>query len=184
MSSSTEVEEEFQSYLLVLHYTWLKSISRKFCWVFFPRINLSVLLCGCACLSFSDPFVYGYDVMMISVFRSYITIEILTWYQSHPERSLCAIETLLQLQLLEIRVSCLKTLEGKIQLFWNFFYNQSFGKDRGLKFNKTKMYYVYEFQTHIHYTLGDMVPPKKVSCLFRNSGLKKVNEGESLYLGI
>ena len=42
-------------------------------------INLCVLLCGCASLSFSDPFVYGYDVMMINVFRYCMTIEILTY---------------------------------------------------------------------------------------------------------
>ena len=81
----------------------------------FPKINLCVLLCGCACLSFSDPFVYGYDVMMLNVFTYCITNEILTWHQSHPEISLCVAETLLQLQLqlLKIRVSCLKTLEDK-----------------------------------------------------------------------
>ena len=77
-------------------------------------INLCVLLCGYACFSFSGPFAYGYDVMMIHDFRYCITIEILTWYQSHPERSLCVAERLLQRQLQEIRVSCLKTLEGKI----------------------------------------------------------------------
>ena len=76
-------------------------------------LNLCVLLCGCDCLSFSDPFAYGYDVMMLNVIRSCITIKNLTWYQSYPERSLCAAETLLQLQLLKIRVSCLKTLEDK-----------------------------------------------------------------------
>ena len=44
----------------------------------FPRINLCVLLCGCACLSFSDPLAYGYDVMMLKVLRSCITIKSLT----------------------------------------------------------------------------------------------------------
>ena len=44
----------------------------------FPRINLYVLLCGCACLSFSDPFIYGYDVMMLNVLRYCTTIEKLT----------------------------------------------------------------------------------------------------------
>ena len=76
-------------------------------------MNLYVLFCGCACLSFNDHFVYGYDVMMLNVFRSCITIKILTWYQIHPEIIHCVAE-LLQLQILEIRVSCLKTLEGKI----------------------------------------------------------------------
>ena len=77
----------------------------------FPRINLCVLLCGCACLSFSDPFAYGYVVMMLNVIRYDITIKNLTWYQIHPEIILCAAETVLQLQLLNIRVSCLKTLK-------------------------------------------------------------------------
>ena len=74
-------------------------------------INLCVLLCGCACLSFSDIFGYGYAVMMLNVIRSEITSKNLTWYQSHPERSHCAAETVLHLQLLKIRVSCLKTLK-------------------------------------------------------------------------
>ena len=68
-------------------------------------------LCGCACLSFSDLLAYGYAAMMLNVLRSYITIKNLTWYQSHPERSHCAAKTVLQLQLLKIRVSCLKTLK-------------------------------------------------------------------------
>ena len=41
----------------------------------FPRINICVLLFGCSCLSFNDPFVYGYDVMMLNVIRSCITIK-------------------------------------------------------------------------------------------------------------
>ena len=68
-------------------------------------------LCGCACLSFSDLLAYGYAVMMLNVIRSDITIINLTWYQSHPEKSHCATETVLQLQLLKIRVSYLKTIE-------------------------------------------------------------------------
>ena len=79
----------------------------------FPRINLCVLLCGCACLSFSDHFAYGYVVMMINVIRYGITIKKLTWYYRYPKRSICATEILLQLQLLNIRVSCFKTLEDK-----------------------------------------------------------------------
>ena len=75
------------------------------------RINLCVLLCGCTCISFSDPFAYGYAVMMLNVIRSYITIKNLTWYHKYPEISLCAAKTVLQLQLLKIRVSCLKTLK-------------------------------------------------------------------------
>ena len=47
-------------------------------WVF-PKINLCVLLYGCACLFFSDHFAYGYVVMMINVIRSDITIKNLTW---------------------------------------------------------------------------------------------------------
>ena len=38
-------------------------------------LYLYVRLCGYACLSFSDPFVYGYDVMMLNVIRYYITIK-------------------------------------------------------------------------------------------------------------
>ena len=71
-------------------------------------------LCGCACLSFNDILAYGYVVMMLNVIRSNINIKNLTWYQSHPEIIHCAAETVLQLQLLKIRVSCLKTLKGKI----------------------------------------------------------------------
>ena len=41
----------------------------------FPRINICVLLCGCTCLSLSDPFPYGYVVMMLYVIRSDITIK-------------------------------------------------------------------------------------------------------------
>ena len=86
----------------------------SFCWVFFPvRVSQDKSLCsfcGCACLSFSDVLAYGYVVMMLNVIRYDITIKNLTWYQSHPERSLCAAETVLQLQLLKIRVSCSKTL--------------------------------------------------------------------------
>ena len=33
----------------------------------FPRINLCVLLCGYACLSFNNHFSYGYVVMMLNV---------------------------------------------------------------------------------------------------------------------
>ena len=33
----------------------------------FPKDNVCVLLCCCTCLSFSDPFAYGYDVMMMNV---------------------------------------------------------------------------------------------------------------------
>ena len=44
--------------------------------------------------------------MMINFIRYDITIKKLTWYQSHLERSLCIAETVLQLQLLKIRVSC------------------------------------------------------------------------------
>ena len=77
----------------------------------FSRINLCVLLCGCTCLCFSDPFSYGYDVMMLNVIRFDITIKNLSWYHKYPEISLCAAKTLLQLQLLKIRVSCLKTLK-------------------------------------------------------------------------
>ena len=70
-----------------------------------------LFLYGCVCLSFSDLLAYGYVVMMLNVIRSDITIKKLTWYQSHPERSHCAAETVLQLQLLKIRVSCLKHLK-------------------------------------------------------------------------
>ena len=68
-------------------------------------------LCGCACLSFSDILAYGYTVMMLNVIRYDITIKNLTWYQIHPEISHCAAEIVLQLQLLKIRVSCLKNLK-------------------------------------------------------------------------
>ena len=41
----------------------------------FPKINLCVLLCGCACLCFNDLFAHGYVVMMLNIIRSYITIK-------------------------------------------------------------------------------------------------------------
>ena len=126
-------------------------------------INLCVLLCGCACLSFSDLFVYGYDVMMLNVLRSCITIKILTWYQRNPKISLCVAKIMLQLQLLEIRVSCLKTLEGKIYSLWNFRYNSRREKAQDMKLWQAKyeifMYLVCKFQPHMRYTLGDMIPP-------------------------
>ena len=71
-----------------------------------------LFLCGCACLYFGDLLDYGYAVMMLNVLRSDVTIKNSTWYQSHLERSHCAAETVLQLQLLKIRVSCLKTLKN------------------------------------------------------------------------
>ena len=70
-------------------------------------------LCGCAYLYFSDLLAYGYAVMMIKILRYDITIKNLTWYQIHPKIICCAAEIVLQLQLLNIRVSCLKTLEDK-----------------------------------------------------------------------
>ena len=71
----------------------------------FPRINLCEILCGCACLSVSDPL---HMVMMLNVLIYCINIKNITWYQIHPEISLCVAKTLLQLQPLEIRVSFLK----------------------------------------------------------------------------
>ena len=55
-------EEVVGLILGVVHCTWSNSILRKFIGIFvgfspprgFPRINLCVLLCGYACLSFSD----------------------------------------------------------------------------------------------------------------------------------
>ena len=93
-------------------------IQRNFCWVFFPmRVSQDKSLCYFVWfptyLYFSDPFAYGYVVMMLNVIRCGITIKNLTWYQIYPERSLLAAETILQLQLLKIRVLGLKTLEDK-----------------------------------------------------------------------
>ena len=69
--------------LWVLHCTWLKSISRKFCWVFFPmRVSQDKYLCSlfpcCACYSFNYPFCFG-----ITTFKT------LTLYQSQHERRHC-----------------------------------------------------------------------------------------------
>ena len=102
-------------------------------------ITLCVLFCGCACLSFSDTFAYGYVVMMLHVIRSDITIKKLTWYQSHPERSICATKTVLQLQLLKIRVSCLKTLKYKTSNFGTFAIYQDWGRIRSRNFYKAKI---------------------------------------------
>ena len=97
----------------VLHYTWSNSISRKFCWVFSPmRVCQDKYICSFVwlCLSFFQwSFAHGYHVMMINVLRYCISNKFITWYQSHPEIILCAPKTLLQLHLLNIRVSCLKT---------------------------------------------------------------------------
>ena len=79
----------------------------------FPKINLYVLLSRCACLYFSDPFEYGYDVMMLNVIIYCINIKKITWYQRYTEISIFVPKTLLQLHVLNIRVSCLKTLEYK-----------------------------------------------------------------------
>ena len=43
-----------------------------------------------------------------------INVEKLTWYQGHSKRRHDATKILLQWQLLEIRVSCLKTIEDKM----------------------------------------------------------------------
>ena len=111
------VRGEYIIVLGVLHYTWYNSISRNFCWVFSPmRVSEDKYVCSFVLLYlyfFQWSFAYGYDVMMRNIFISCITIKNITWYQSHPEISLCAAETLLQLQLLKIRVSWLKTLEDK-----------------------------------------------------------------------
>ena len=42
---------------------------------------LCSFLCGCACLSFSDIWAYGYAIMMLNVLRSDITIKNLTLIQ-------------------------------------------------------------------------------------------------------
>ena len=102
----------FGFYLLSFGASILRKLLLGFSHQGFSRVNLCVLfLCGCACLSFSDLLDYGYVVMMLNVLRYDIAIKNLTWYPSHPERSNCAAETVLQLQLLKIRVSCLKTLK-------------------------------------------------------------------------
>ena len=113
--------EDERLFLLLGFYTVLvefytEEVLRGFLPCGFPEENICVLLCSLVLLHlsfFQWSIAYGYDVMMLNVFRSCITIKNITWYQSHPERSLCAAERWLQLQPLEIRVSCLKTLEGK-----------------------------------------------------------------------
>ena len=92
-------------------YLFGASILRKLLLGFSQDKFLCFFLCGCACLYFSDLLAYGYAVMMLNVIRSDITIKNLTWYQIHPERILCVAKIVLQLQLLKIRVSCLKTLK-------------------------------------------------------------------------
>ena len=47
-------------------------------------MNLCVLFCGCACLSFIDLLAYGYAVIMLNVIRSEITIKNLTVVTSTP----------------------------------------------------------------------------------------------------
>ena len=62
VSSSLEDKKIWKFPYGVLHCTWLKSISRKFCWVFSPtRVSQDKYLCSllfsCACYYLSDPFV-------------------------------------------------------------------------------------------------------------------------------
>ena len=61
-------------FVLLIHLYRGSFIGFSFPWGF-PRINIFVLLCGCAYLSFRDTFVYGYDVMMLNVIRSCISIK-------------------------------------------------------------------------------------------------------------
>ena len=107
------IVEDEQLFLLLGFYTVLGWILYwgSFAWfspLWFLEENLCVLLCCCTCLSFNDPLLM---VMMLNVFRYCITIKNITWNQRQPERILCATDTLLQIQLLNIRVPCLKTLE-------------------------------------------------------------------------
>ena len=108
----TEQKEENNWFWVFFYTSYMEEVFAGFTspWQF-PRINLCVLFCGCACLSFSDLFAYCNTVMMLNVIRSDITIKNLTWYHNYLEISLCASKTVLQLQLLKIRVSCLKTLK-------------------------------------------------------------------------
>ena len=46
-------------------------------------------------------------------FISCITIKNITWYQTYPKKNLCAIEIVLQLQLLKIKLLSLKTLKDQ-----------------------------------------------------------------------
>ena len=80
-----------------------------------------------------------------NVLRSYITIKIITCYQIHPEKILCAVETLLQLELLEIRVSCLKTLEDKTSHLGTFAVNQYWRRFGSWNFDMMKMKYFCTF---------------------------------------
>ena len=91
-----------------------------------------LFFCGCTYLSFSDPFSYVYDAIVINVIRSGITIKNLRWYHTYPQGILCASKTMLQLDLLKIRVSCLKTLEDKNYSSWEFSYNLILEKDQKL----------------------------------------------------
>ena len=61
--------------------------------LWFPRRNslcYFILLC---LYFFQWSYFYGYDEIMLNVWRSNITIKIITWYQSYPKISLCAVET-------------------------------------------------------------------------------------------
>ena len=101
----------------VLHYIgrilyWGSFVGFSPLW--FPKGNLCVLLYSLMLLHlsfFQWSFSYAYDVMMLNAFIYCISIKNLTWYQSYLERSLCAAEIVLELQLLKIRVSSLKTLK-------------------------------------------------------------------------
>ena len=97
--------------------SWLNSILTKFCGVLSlvasPR-KIFVFSCVVVLVFLSvipSLWLWYYDV---KCFRYCITIKNITWYHIHLEIILSTAKTLLQLQLLEIRVSCLKTLEGKI----------------------------------------------------------------------
>ena len=99
----------------VLHCTWLNYILRNVYKVFWPLVvSLRKIF------MFSCVFVLVFISVILCLwlwcyddkcFRSFITITNLTWCHSHRERSLCAAETILQL--LKIRVSCLKSQQDK-----------------------------------------------------------------------
>ena len=112
----TEAEE--QLFLLLRFYTilgWIIywGIFAGFSPLWFPWGKSLCFLVLLHLSFFQWSFAYGYDVMILNVFRYCITIKNRTWYQIYTERSLCVAETVLQLQLLKIRVSSLKTLKDQ-----------------------------------------------------------------------
>ena len=70
-----------------------------------------------------------------------------------------------------------KTLNTKTDMFWYIRYIPILEKVQDLKIADAEdnilMYILSKIQIHIHYILGDMIPPSYGSSLFQNSSLNR-----------